>query len=187
MRTAKTFSVLFWVYTQRSDKNNSSNIYARITLNGKKVNLSLNQKVNVDSWDPKRQKLKGNGKTSREVNYYLDEVKAIIVQSYRDLVNESKLVTPQLIKARYLGEDTRNHTLKNIFSYHNDNLGVNLAPKTLCHYKTSQKYLLKFLEAEYRKSDIFLCDLDYSFILGFERFLRSYFFSEMQGNVLNGL
>lgn len=185
MRTTKTFSVLFWVYNQRSDKNNSSNIYARITLNGKKVNLSLKQKVNLDSWDPKRQKLKGNGKTSREVNYYLDEVKSTIVQNYRDLASESKVVTPQLIKARYLGEDTRNQTLKNIFSYHNDKLGVNLAPKTLCHYKTSQKYLLEFLEVEYRKSDIFLCDLDYSFVVGFESFLRSYKPKHYQGQIAN--
>ena len=185
MRTTSTFSVLFWIYTQRADKNNCSIIYARITLNGKNVNISLKQKVNLDSWEPKRQKLKGNGKTSRAVNYYLDEVKATIVQSYRDLVNESKAVTPQLIKARYLGEDTRNHTLKNIFSYHNDKLGVNLAPKTLCHYRTSQKYLLKFLEVEYRKADIFLCDLDYSFVLGFESFLRSYKPEHYQGQIAN--
>lgn len=185
MRTTKTFSVLFWVYAQRSDKNNSSNIYVRITLNGKKINVSLKQKVNLDSWDPKRQKLKGNGETSRTINYYLDEVKATIVQSYRDLVNESKVVTPQLIKARYLGEDIRNHTLKNIFSYHNDKLGVKLAPKTLCHYKTSQKYILEFLETEYDKTDIYLHDLDYPFLLGFESFLRLYKPKHYQGQIAN--
>ena len=61
MRTPSTFSILFWIHAQRTDKNNSSNIYARITVNGKKVIMSLKQKVNVDSWDSRRQKSKGNG------------------------------------------------------------------------------------------------------------------------------
>nr|WP_297694701.1 site-specific integrase [uncultured Eudoraea sp.] len=185
MRTTSTFSILFWIHGQRADKNNLSIIYARITINGKKVIVSLKQKVNVDMWDSKRQKAKGNGKTSRAVNYYLDEVKSDIVQSYRDLKAESKIVTPQLVKARFLGEDKRIHSLKNIFNYHNDKMGVKLAPKTLCHYKTSQKYVMAYIAKEYNKPDIYLQDLDYAFVLGFESFLRSYQPKHYQGKIGN--
>ena len=107
MRTTSTFSILFWIHGQRTDKNNSSNIYARITVNGKNVIMSLKQKVNVDSWDSRRQKAKGNGQASRIINLYLDEVKSELVQCYRDLKAETRVVTPQLIKARYLGEDKK--------------------------------------------------------------------------------
>lgn len=55
MRTSLTFSVLFWIYAKRA-RNNQTNIYVRITLNGKKVNISLKQKVDVDVWDAKGQK-----------------------------------------------------------------------------------------------------------------------------------
>ncbi|MCG2459451.1 site-specific integrase [Flavobacteriaceae bacterium F89] len=185
MRTSSTFSILFWIYTQRADKNNRSNIYARITVNGKKVNISLKQKVDIDSWDSKRQKARGNGKTSRIVNLYLDEVKSELVQSYRDLKGESRVVTSQLIKARYLGEDIKIHSLKDVFKYHNDKMGNKLCAKTLCHYRTSQKYVLAFIENEYKVSDKYLRDLDYAFVLGFESFLRSYRPNHYQGKIGN--
>lgn len=54
MRSSTTFSVLFWVYSQRADKNNETNIYVCITIDGQKANISLNQKVNIKSWDSKR-------------------------------------------------------------------------------------------------------------------------------------
>ncbi len=185
MRTTSTFSVLFWVYNQRADKNNLSNIYARITVNGKKVNLSINQKADISSWDSKRQRIKGNSVNARSINLYLDEVKSDLVQSFRDLKAESKIVTPELVKARYLGEDIKIYSLVNIFNYHNDKMGVKLASKTLCHYKTSQKYILEYVQHEYNKEDIFLQDLDYAFIVGLESFLRSYQPKHYQGKIGN--
>lgn len=185
MRTSSTFSILFWIHAQRTDKNNLSIIYARITVNGKKVIVSLKQKVNVDSWDAKWQKAKGNGNVARSINYYLDEVKSDLVQSYRDLKAELKVVTPQLIKARFLGEDKKIYSLKDIFRYHNEKMGVKLAPKTLCHYKTSQKYILVYITEEYNKADMYLQDLDYAFVIGFESYLRSYKPKHYQGQIAN--
>ncbi|MFS4467567.1 site-specific integrase [Maribacter sp. 2210JD10-5] len=185
MRSTTTFSILFWVYTQRADKNNHCKIYVRITLNGKKVNISLKQKVNVDSWDSKRQRAKGNGQKAREINSYLDEVKSDIVTGYRDLKAESRVITPQLIKSRFLGEDKKVHSLKDIFDYHNETMAEKLCAKTLCHYRTSQKYILEFVKKKFKSQDRFLPDLDYAFILSFESFLRSYQPSHYQGRIGN--
>ena len=38
MRTSSTFSILFWIYAKRI-KNNEAPLYARITIDGKKLNL----------------------------------------------------------------------------------------------------------------------------------------------------
>jgi len=43
MRTTSTFSVLFWIYAKRT-KNNETNIYARITVNGKGSTSALSEK-----------------------------------------------------------------------------------------------------------------------------------------------
>ncbi|WP_339840790.1 site-specific integrase [uncultured Maribacter sp.] len=185
MRSSTTFSVLFWVYSQRADKNNLSNIYVRITVNGKKVNLSINQKADISSWDSKRQRIKGNSNQARTINLLLDDVKSGIVQCYRDLEREDKVLTAQLIKARFLGEDKRVRSLKDIFKYHNDKMGGKLAPKTLRHYETSQKYILEYVSIEYKNDNIFLQDLDYQFVLGLESFLRSYQPRHYQGKIGN--
>ena len=185
MRTTSTFSVLFWIHGHRIDKNNLTQVYARITLNGKRAVMSLNQKVDVDLWDSKRQRLKGNSRTVKTINNYLDEVRSDLVICYRDLKHESRVITPQLVKARYLDEDKKIHSLDDIFEYHNDKLGIKLAKKTLCHYKTSQKYIIEYIKSEYDKEDMYLQDLNYEFVIGFESFLRSYHPKHYQGSIGN--
>ncbi len=83
MRTQSTFSVLFWVYSQRAT-NNHAVIYARITLNGKKLNISLKRKVDVNLWDPKKQRVKGTGSKSKELNQFLDLEYSKLFQCYQD-------------------------------------------------------------------------------------------------------
>lgn len=57
--------------------------------------------------------------------------------------------------------------------YHNEKNAHKLAPKTLCHYRTSQRYILDYVAEEYNMEDHYLQDLDYAFVLGFENFLRT--------------
>jgi site-specific recombinase XerD len=185
MRSTSTFSVLFWVHSTRIDKNNSATIYARVTINKQRVSISLKHKINLNSWDSLKQKAKGSGEIARRTNYYLDETKSELIKSYRDLKTEGKVVTAELIKARYLGEDKKIYSLKDIFKYHNEKMGVKLAPKTLCHYETSQKYILEYVSSEYKREDIFLQDLNYQFVLGLESFLRSYQPRHYQGKIGN--
>lgn len=47
MRTQLTFSVLFWIYAKRA-QNNLATVYTRITINGRKLNISLQSKVEVN-------------------------------------------------------------------------------------------------------------------------------------------
>ncbi|MBZ9629516.1 hypothetical protein LB465_01895 [Salegentibacter sp. LM13S] len=71
MRTQSIFSVLFWIYSKRA-KENQTAIYARISINGRKLNISLKRKVDVELWDPKKQKLIGKSPYAKELNQFLD-------------------------------------------------------------------------------------------------------------------
>lgn len=184
MKTSVTFSILFWVYTSRA-VNNESNIYARITINGKKANVSLNQKINIDNWNSKYQRIKGHGITARQVNLFLDDTKTRLIQVYRELKNEHRVVTAQLVKARFLGEDKACHSMRDLFKYHNDLMENKLSEKTLCHYRTSQKYILEYVKKAFKSTDIYLQDLNYAFVLGFESFLRAYKPKHYQGKIGN--
>ncbi|SRX76165.1 site-specific integrase [Aequorivita antarctica] len=184
MRTSSTFSILFWIYGTRA-KNQQANIYARITLNGKRVNISLKQKTDIASWDAKRQKVKGNGQNAKIINFFLDETKSEIVNCHRDLRSEDKEPSAQMIKARYLGEDKKTHTIKDIIQYHNESIENKVCAKTLCHYQTTQKYVLKFIYKKYRSKDIPLKNLDFAFLMGFETFLRSHRPSHYQDRIGN--
>ncbi|WP_338359713.1 site-specific integrase [Yeosuana marina] len=186
MRTSLTFSVLFWIYTKRA-QNKQTNIYARITVNGRKVNISLKHKVDINSWDAKGQKVRGNSAIAREINLYLDEVKSDIVQCYRDLKMEKRILTAELIKSRYLGEDKIHYSLKDIFEYHNETMAYKLKVNTIGHYKTTQKHVFVYLKRKYKTLDIHLQNLDYKFIIGFESFLRGYQSRPSQGKISNNV
>ena len=108
MRTTSTFSILFWVYTKRA-KNNLAPLYARITVDGKKLNISLRRRIDVRFWNPQKQKLRGTGSKAKSLNQNLDEVHSALFQCYRELMAANKCITSQTIKAKYLGEDVEMH------------------------------------------------------------------------------
>ncbi|WP_235841668.1 phage integrase SAM-like domain and Arm DNA-binding domain-containing protein [Confluentibacter sediminis] len=170
MRTSNTFAILFWAYSSRA-KDNLTGICARITVNGKKVNISLKLQVDIRSWDSKRQRAKGNSETSRALNSYLDQVHSQIIKLYQDLKFKGGLITAELIKAEYLGESDNSKTLQNLLEYHKNKTEKTLAICTLRNFSVTQGYLNKYLNNVMNTPDIYLKELDYKFICDFANFL----------------
>ena len=56
MQTSKTFSIHFWLKMAKR-KGDSAPIYARITVNGKRVEISLKRYISVTYWDNKSKKI----------------------------------------------------------------------------------------------------------------------------------
>ncbi|WP_163517029.1 site-specific integrase [Gelidibacter japonicus] len=173
MRASSTFSILFWVYAKRAI-NNKANIYVRITLDGQRVNISLKRKVDITSWDEKLQRATGRGKDARILNQYLNEVQTKIQRIYEQFKSEDRGLNPQMIKARFLGEDKNNLSFQGLIIYYNEKMQHKLHRNTMAQYKTSQRYMSEFISMEFNMNDIPLAKLKYSFIVGFESFLRSY-------------
>ena len=98
MQHSRTFSILFWINTSRI-KNDKAKIYARITVNHKRVNISLKYDVAVNNWDNNKSRLKGISEKTRIINHYLDQVYLKLFQCYQELAGEEKMITVQAIKA----------------------------------------------------------------------------------------
>jgi len=173
MRTSSTFSILFWVYGKRA-VNNKANIYIRVTLNGKRVNISLKKKINISTWDEKLQRASGTDKDSRILNLYLNEVQSKVYRIYEDFKRDEVPFTSQMVKAKFLGEDKTRFSFQNLVDYYNEKMQHKLHRNTMGQYKTSQRYMMEYILKEYKLTDIPLFNLEYGFIVGFEDFLRSY-------------
>lgn len=184
MRTSSTFSILFWVYGKRA-VNNQANIYIRVTLNGKRVNISLKKKIKVSTWDEKLQRANGTDKDSRILNLYLNEVQSKVYRIYEDFKREEVPFTSQMVKAKFLGEDKTRFSFQNLVDYYNEKMQHKLHKNTMGQYKTSQRYMIEFILREYKLTDIPLSNLEYSFIIGFEDFLRSYIPKSGQSKIGN--
>ncbi|SNR78816.1 Phage integrase SAM-like domain-containing protein [Lutibacter agarilyticus] len=58
MKTSSTFSILIWINASRA-KNNVAEIFARVTVNQKRANISLKRKIDINFWDKNKSKAKG--------------------------------------------------------------------------------------------------------------------------------
>ena len=174
MRTSTTFAITFWIYSKRA-KNDQAGVYARITVNGKKSDISLKIKVDIDIWDSIRYRAKGSSEEARRLNEYLDQVYSKLIQSYQDLKFKGQLITAELIKAEYLGENDNSKTLLNLLNYHTKKIESTLAKGTIRNFGVTQGYIIKYLNNERNTSDIYLKELDYKFLCDFVSYLQMYY------------
>ena len=171
MKTSNTFSILIWINASRA-KNNEAELFARITVNQKRANISLKRKINIDSWDKSKSRLKGNSDNARKENQYIEQVKAKLHKIHLDLYNQEKLITAQLIKSNFLGEGENHKTLQNLIEYHSGKIKNTLAPGSIRNFGITENYIKKFLEKKLKTTDIYLHQLDYKFICDFENYLN---------------
>lgn len=172
MQTSKTFSIHFWLNIAKQ-KNDLCPIYARITVEGKRAEISLKRSILVTFWDTRSKRSNSRTLEGKALNDYLDQVYSDLLACHKQLLGESKYVTAQAIKARYLGEDEQHKTLLELVSYHNLNMGSILKPGTLKNYFTTERYIQRFLNNNLKINDIYLKQLSYKFIIDFEQFLRN--------------
>ncbi|WP_010136629.1 site-specific integrase [Ochrovirga pacifica] len=183
MRSSQTFAILFWINTSRI-KNNKAQIFARVTINQKRANISLKREVEVSKWDSSKSKVKGNSSEARNINNYIEQVRSGLFKAYQDLTYEDENVTAKLVKSRYLGLDVRYHSLLELFEYHNKLNEGQLSKATYSHYKTTQSYLKTFLSEKYKTTDVFLKDINYQMIIDFELFLSKHKYGSIKINTI---
>lgn len=172
MQTSKTFTVHFWLQMAK-EKGGKAPIYARITVNQKRVEISLKRYTEVTFWDQNIKRSTARTPKAKALNLYLDQVYADLLECKKELARESSLVTAQTIKARFLGEDQEYKTLFDLVEYHKVNMVSTLTWGTLKNYFATEKYLLRFLKEKFKQDDIYLHQLSYRFIIDFEHYLRT--------------
>lgn len=171
MKTRNTFSILFWL--KLADANNGkAPLYSRITVNGRRAEISLKRKIVITNWDTTKNRLKGSDSDSKLFNNNLQKINNKLFECYEKLNLQNKLVSPQLVKAMFLGKGESSYKLSDIIEYHNQYMKETLRWGTQKNYYTTHNYVLLFLKQKYRTTDMYLSQLNYKFIIDFEHFLR---------------
>lgn len=173
MQTSQSFGIHF---TTRPDKakDGKEPIYACVTVNRQRAYIALKQNVDPKNWDGGKGAAKGNKGEVKSINNYLEEVRLAIGNCYKELQIKRKMLSAKAVKDLYLGEEAEVYSLSRLITYHNETSTEDLKWSTLKHYYVTQRYLLKFLEAQFNATDIYLHQLDYKFVKDFEVFLRNH-------------
>ncbi|MCB0459459.1 MAG: site-specific integrase [Flavobacteriaceae bacterium] len=174
MKTSHTFSILFWINTSRSTDGNAE-LFARITVNGKRANIGLKRKIPINQWDTLTKKVKGNSTHVKEINHHVNKVQARLYEIYQELKYNNELITAQLIKAKFNGEDENSKTLQDIIEYHKGKIERTLTAGTIRNFGITENYINRFLQKKLKTNDIYLKQLNYKFISDFETFLSGFY------------
>jgi site-specific recombinase XerD len=170
--------ISFQLKRSKINKNGLVPINMRITLDGKRLELSTHRRISPSSWDSQAAYAIRENDESIILNHYLDALKAKVRKQYNVLESLGKEITLEAIRDGLTGTSEKRHTLVEVFKYHNQQfslrVGTDFSPLTYKHYQATLSKVESFLEYQYRKSDILLDDLKHSFVTSFELYLKTH-------------
>lgn len=177
MKSTQRFSVLIWTDKRKADSQGNVPLYARITYLGKRAEISIGRKIDPKRWDAESGYVRGAGQDVKDLNSHLIQVSNDIYAAYYELNRSEDFITAEMIKARYTGEGQARKMLLEVFDEHNkqmsDLVGKDIVKGTLTKYITIRDKVSDYIQYRYKKNDIYLNTLEYSFITGFEHYLKT--------------
>lgn len=172
----QTFGILFWIVKARI-KNGKAPIFARITVNGKRYEVSTHKTVSPVEWDAKMQVCAGRGSEAKELNNQLAVIKAKLISCYNKLEANGATITAEAIKRAFTGVAEKPRMLLEIITQHNADIktliGHEYSRATWVKYETTKKHVQDFLLSKYKNRDIDLRSLNIEFISDFEFYLKA--------------
>jgi site-specific recombinase XerD len=179
MKNKNTFGVHFLLRKSRP-VDGKFPVYARVCVNKSRVEMSIKKSLAPSDWDEGKGAAKQNKKQLKEFNTELEEIRASFVSVYLELVREKADINAEMVKNKFLQIGSfapppkeAIKTLRWLITEHNTLMQSVLRWGSMKNYHTTERYLHKFLELKYQDGDIPLTDLNYSFISGFEFYVRS--------------
>lgn len=175
MKMTNTFGVQFITRLPKQPKNGLADIYARITVNGRRSEISLKAKILLKDWNELKAKAKGKREDVVKLNQHIERVRSLLTDYYYQLIEMKQQVTANAIKNLYIGkEEKKVMTLLELSDYHKQMETGKLAAGTLKNYTTTTSYIKLFIRKQYDQPDLPINEVNYKFILDFETFLNNY-------------
>lgn len=171
MRTNQSFGIQF--ISRRRGKTAESLVYARITVNKKRVEISLKKTVKTKHWDAAKGKLKSNAPDCNAFNTYLEFVQSKLVECYQELQLKREFINAETIKSQFLCEHENVHSLSELFDYHHRIESGKLSESTNKNYKITKSYVFEFLKEKMKRDDLYLNQLNYKFITELDYYMRT--------------
>lgn len=172
-----TFKILFYLKKNSPKPDGTVPVMGRISIDGGISQFSLKMNVPPNLWDTKAGRLTGKSRLAIDTNLILDKIRVDINRHYQEVMQADGFTTADKVKNAYLGLGVKQDTMLTLFAKHNQEfsrkVGYNRTKSTYARYKLLYKHVEGYIRQEYKRSDIFLKELNLAFINGFEYYLRT--------------
>ena len=168
MEKRATLNLLFFIKRTKLLRNAEAPVYMRITVNGKRLELSINRSIELEKWSSVKGAAIGNTKEARSLNMYIDAIRTQL-HSYIQFLRESdKPISAQSIKNKYLGIDDKGETILKLYKEHNENatklIGIDYVADSVQRHTTTYRHIQNFIKKKYDEDDLEIKYIDYKFI-----------------------
>jgi integrase len=171
------FHLLFYLRKQKNFKGGSMAIYMRITVNGKRADMSAGRECDPAKWNGHAGRAIGTKEETRALNNYLDSLQTKIRNAHQTLIDTNQRVTTESLQNQFTGKAEKSRYLMQLLREHNAKvkalIGNGFEENTLKGYNTTEKHLSGFLQKEFGKTDMEINQLNHAFITGFEFYLKA--------------
>jgi len=158
------------------DSNGMIPIFMRVTVDGKRSEVSTGKKIKRSSWNPQAGRVKGYGEEAQEINVHLQQVESGICKIQQQYVEEGRIYTAKILSNTLLGKGGQPKLLLEIYRGHNNDLkgkvGSGYSHSAYMKHVRTCLHLGTFLAKEYGVKDIRVGLIDLMFVKRFERHLN---------------
>jgi len=168
--------ILFYAKRSRATLRQTLPIYLRVTIQGKRMEVTTNRFVLPHQWSAKANKVKGTSAAAAEINAYLEYLRHEVYEYQQEILQEQKEVTVHSLRDKWFGRGEKKYTLMEVIGLHNADMegliGKDFKKSTLTKYKTTERHIQDFIHWKYDCMDVFLKDLQLEFLKNLEYYLQ---------------
>ena len=111
----KNLNLLFYLKKSRVNKNNEAPIYLRLTVDGKRAEISTGRRIDIRKWNSKANKGIGRSESIRALNAYLTLLSSKVYKIQKDLIEEEIDFDANTIKNLLSGKSKKSKSIIQAF------------------------------------------------------------------------
>jgi site-specific recombinase XerD len=169
--------ILFYARKSKTNPGGLTPIYLRVTASGQRFQTATARFVEIKNWSQSVGRVIGNSKEAKELNEFLDVLRAKAFDIQKKLITVGSVVSIENFEKQWHGVEEKSKMLLEVFQTHNDQvkilIGQQYSNATWRRYVTSLDHTRRFLNEEYQLSDIPVKQIKYKFITDYEFWLKS--------------
>ena len=155
-----------------------SPITMTIGANGERAEFQTGRKIAPENWDNGKQQAKGKTTEAKLLNAYLNQLRNKVYLKEIELMQRGYLITARLLRDAVIDkvEALNEKTLFQVLAEHNEEqkklVGNGVSKATYFISEYTDRLLKEYVKQKYKREDLFLRELNLSFIQSFHTFLK---------------
>ena len=165
-------TMLIYLKSRKNSKNENP-IFLRLTVNGKRKEVSMNRSIDSNKFDKNKQRGKGRSSEIKILNEFLNTETSKIYQLRQEIIYSGETITVENLMNKYTGIEEKQRTLIEIFINENKRNKKLISAGTYKKYVSLFNHVKNYIQFQYKITDINIKKLDYEFIINFDYYLRT--------------